>query len=73
MLLNWCRLLQDQASGQVEVHIRTMLRQLGESHQLWGAEWEQSLNTELPAVDEALLEMKRSASREISPRVCDSV
>lgn len=61
------RLLQDQASGQVEVHIRTMLRQLGESHQLWGAEWEQALNTELPAVDEALLEMKRSASAEVSP------
>ncbi|NEU62066.1 dynamin family protein [Paenibacillus sp. ALJ109b] len=61
------RLLQDQASGQVEVHIRTMLRQLGEAHQLWGAEWEQALNAELPAVDEALLEMKRSASAEVSP------
>ncbi|WP_181151094.1 dynamin family protein [Paenibacillus sp. PCH8] len=61
------RLLQDQTSGQVEVHIRTMLRQLGESHQLWGTQWEQALNMELPAVDEALLEMKRSASAEVSP------
>ncbi|KQY87824.1 hypothetical protein ASD24_08325 [Paenibacillus sp. Root52] len=60
-------LLQDQVQGQVEVHIRTMLRQLGESHHLWGAGWEQALNAELPVVDEALLEMKRSASAELSP------
>ncbi len=31
-----------------------MLSKLGESHQLWGPESEQTLNTELPSVDEAL-------------------
>ncbi|MGF9699219.1 dynamin family protein [Paenibacillus sp. MABNR03] len=61
------KMLQDQTSGQVEVHIRTMLRKLGESHQLWSPEWEQALNAELPVLDEALLEMKRSASAEVSP------
>ncbi|PZT54459.1 dynamin family protein [Paenibacillus silvae] len=61
------RLLQDQTTSQVEVHVRTMLRQLGEAHQIWGAEWEQALNSELPAIDEELLELKRSASAELSP------
>ncbi|MGG4481933.1 dynamin family protein, partial [Paenibacillus illinoisensis] len=61
------KMLQDQTSGQVEVHIRTMLRKLGEAHQLWSPDWEQALNTELPVLDEALLEMKRSAGAEVSP------
>lgn len=61
------RLLEDQTSSQVQVHVRTMLRQLGEAHQIWGAEWEQALNAELPAIDEELLELKRSASAELSP------
>ncbi|WP_366295238.1 dynamin family protein [Paenibacillus sp. AN1007] len=61
------KLLQDQTSSQVEVHIRTMLRQLGEAYQVWDAAWEQALNTELPSIDEELLELKRSASAELSP------
>ncbi|MCM3207795.1 dynamin family protein [Paenibacillus illinoisensis] len=61
------KMLQDQTSGQVEVHIRTMLRKLGEAHQLWSPDWEQAMNTELPVLDEALLEMKRSAGAEVSP------
>ena len=32
-----------------------------------GADWEQALNIELPVLDEALLEMKRSAGAEVSP------
>ncbi|MEI2280252.1 dynamin family protein [Paenibacillus polysaccharolyticus] len=61
------RLLKDQTSSQVEVHIRTMLRQLGEAYQVWDAAWEQALNTELPVINEELLELKRSASAELSP------
>ena len=60
-------LLQDQTSSQVEVHIRTMLRQLGETHQVWDATWEQALNSELPVINEELLELKRSASAVLSP------
>lgn len=61
------RMLRDQAGGQVEVHIRTMLRQLGEKHGLWDAKWEESLNQELPVLDEAMLDQVRKEGAEVSP------
>ncbi|MDO7905004.1 dynamin family protein [Paenibacillus sp. JX-17] len=48
-------MLRGQVEGQVDFHVRSLLRELGERYRLWSAEWESRLTSELPETDAALV------------------
>lgn len=51
-------LFSKQAEGQAAFHLRTLLRQLGHTHELWNEEWDQKLDEQLYSIDEGLITSK---------------
>ncbi|WP_249344779.1 dynamin family protein [Paenibacillus sp. Marseille-Q4541] len=60
-LQTFWELLKRQADGQIAFHLRTMLRELGQTHGLWKEHWDEKLEADLyvPSVE---LITKRSVS-----------